>query len=174
MVAVWSGLNRTLNRLDAIAGDPELLDEQAAVEALRRLQNALHLANEQLYGLVPPAGTETAHAELADALVSARDATAEVADAAEEDGLDGIAPLLHAWRGALFRIRLARLRLVPPRPRAAAPAEAAPEGLLAPFVAFLLALVGAAGFVAGATLGIWPLWAAGLVAVCGSVLAYRP
>jgi hypothetical protein len=41
-------------------------------------------------------------------------------------------------------------------------------------VAFLLALCGALAFAAGATLGLWPVWVAGLLAVCGSVVAYRP
>jgi hypothetical protein len=46
--------------------------------------------------------------------------------------------------------------------------------LVAPLAAFVLALAGALAFVLGATIGPWPLWAAGLLAVCGSVLAYRP
>ena len=28
--------------------------------------------------------------------------------------------------------------------------------------------------VAGATFGLWPVWSAGALAVCASVLAYRP
>ena len=28
--------------------------------------------------------------------------------------------------------------------------------------------------VAGATLGLWPLWTLGLIGVCASILAYRP
>jgi hypothetical protein len=43
-----------------------------------------------------------------------------------------------------------------------------------PLTAFLLALGGALAFVAGATLGAWPLWSLGIVAVCAAVLAYRP
>jgi hypothetical protein len=43
-----------------------------------------------------------------------------------------------------------------------------------PLIAFLLALLGAVSFVAGATLGLWPVWSAGALAVCASVLAYRP
>jgi hypothetical protein len=41
-------------------------------------------------------------------------------------------------------------------------------------VAFLLALLGALAFVLGATLELWPVWSAGVVAVVASVLAYRP
>jgi hypothetical protein len=48
------------------------------------------------------------------------------------------------------------------------------DGIGQPLAAFLLALGGALAFVAGATLGAWPLWGAGIVAVCASVLAYRP
>ena len=44
----------------------------------------------------------------------------------------------------------------------------------APLVAFALTLCGAAVFVAGATLAAWPLWAAGMLAVVGGLLAYRP
>jgi hypothetical protein len=44
----------------------------------------------------------------------------------------------------------------------------------APLAAFLLALGGALAFVVGATVGPWPLWVAGILAICGSVLAYRP
>jgi hypothetical protein len=65
------------------------------------------------------------------------------------------------------------MRLAPPPPRRpAAPDE--PANLARPVAAFLLALGGSLAFVAGATLSLWPLWAAGLVAVCGSVVAYRP
>jgi uncharacterized membrane protein HdeD (DUF308 family) len=48
------------------------------------------------------------------------------------------------------------------------------EGIARPLIAFLLALVGALSFVAGATLELWPVWSAGVLAVCASVLAYRP
>ena len=88
-------------------------------------------------------------------------------------GAAGVEPLLHEWRGALFRVRLARLRVAPP----AAPAVAElddRDGVARPLAAFLLALGGAVAFVAGATIGAWPVWAAGMVAVCGSCLTYRP
>lgn len=172
MGELWTGLSRTLTRLDGAASDPEALDDGAA-DALRRLQYSLHLACEQAYGLVPPPGAQSAHAELTAALAGARDATAEVAEACEAWGAEGVQPLLHEWRGALFRVRLARMRLVPPAPRLSAAVDA-PAALTRPLVAFLLALAGSLAFVAGATLSLWPLWVAGLVAVCGSVVAYRP
>jgi hypothetical protein len=174
MGELWSGLARTLARLDGVASDPDELDEDAAV-ALRRLQYSLHLAHEHVYGLMPPPGATAAHAELATALAGARDATAEVAEAVSIWGAEGVTPLLHEWRGALFRVRLARLRLTSPAAvPGAAPGERVDEAFLRPLVAFVLALVGALGFVAGATVGLWPLWAAGLAAVCCSALVYRP
>jgi hypothetical protein len=174
MGELWSGLARTLARLDVIAGEPTVLEEDAAAIALRRLQYALHLASERVYGLSPPPGAETAHAELADALACARDATGEIAEAASLWGADGVEPLLHEWRGALFRVRLARLRLASPVPKPfLEPGENA-TGIAGPLVAFLLALFGAVAFVAGATLGLWPVWALGMLAVGGSVLTYRP
>ena len=174
MGELWTGLARTLTRLDVIAGEPTRLDGEAAADSLRRLQYALHLASEHAYGLSPPPGAATAHAELADALACARDTTAEIAQAASIWGAEGVGPLLHEWRGALFRVRLARLRLAsaPVVPRAEPLDE--PSAVAAPLVAFLLALGGAVAFVAGATVGLWPVWALGLLAVCGSVLAYRP
>ena len=78
--------------------------------------------------------------------------------------------MLHEWRGALFRVRLARLRLT-------GAADAAPRRrgdeiprLHAPLVASGAHVVGAAAFAVGATLGPWPLWVAGMLAVCVSLL----
>jgi hypothetical protein len=161
---LWSGLSPTLRDLDETTGD---------LRALQRLQYALHVASEDAYGLEPPPDAASAHAELAAALASARDATADVAEACRRGGAELAQPLLYEWRGALFRVRLARMRLAPPAPRAPR-ATNADDSLVRPAVAFLLALGGALAFVAGATLAVWPLWAAGLVAVCASLLAYRP
>jgi hypothetical protein len=173
--ALWTGLSRTLGRLDRFAGDSERLEDVNAEPALRHLQYSLHLASEHAFGVEPPAGAETAHAELAAALAAARDATAEVAETIADWGADATYPLLPEWRGSLFRVRLARLRLALPaaeRPREQPPAD--DEGIARPLIAFLLALVGALAFVAGAVLGDWQVWAAGLLAVSSSVLAYRP
>jgi hypothetical protein len=161
---LWSGLSPTLTGLDDLPAD---------VQALRRLQYALHVASENAYGIEPPPGAASAHAELADALVCAREATSEVADACEIWGADGAQPYLYEWRGALFRVRLARMRLATPE-RARREEPEPDEGLGRPLLAVLVALAGALAFVAGATLGVWPLWAIGIAAVCISVLAYRP
>jgi hypothetical protein len=151
---LWSWLSPTLT----------YVDEPADVQSLRRLQYALHVASEHAYGLEPPEGAASAHAELADALATARDVTGELAAGSS---------VLDEWRGALLRVRLARMRLAPPAPPAE-PELPPADGIAQPLAAFLLALGGALAFVAGATLGAWPLWSAGIVAVCASVLAYRP
>lgn len=171
---LWPGLVRTLSLLDALAADPAKLDSETATAALARLQYSLHVGSEHVYGIEPPAGAETAHADLADALACARDATAEVAEAAEW-GTAGVQALLPEWRGALFRVRLARLRLAMPDPRvevAVEPEE--PRSIARPLVAFVLALAGAAALVGGAVFAIWPLSAAGIAAVGASVVSYRP
>jgi hypothetical protein len=171
---LWSGLARTLSRLDLAASEPERLDDIDAAPSLRRLQYALHLAAEHAYGLEPPPAVASAHAELADALACARDATADVAEAVSIWGAAGVTTLLHEWRGALFRVRLARMRLASPSPPVAVDAEQFEPALARPLAAFALALLGALAFVAGATLQIWPLWVVGLAAVCGSVVAFKP
>ncbi|HEX6761469.1 MAG TPA: hypothetical protein VF094_01585 [Gaiellaceae bacterium] len=174
MGELWPGLASTLSHLDVLACEPDGLDDEAAPGALRRLQYSLHVAWEHLHGLQPPPGAASAHAELADALVCARDATAEVAEAALAWGAEGVAPLLPEWRGALFRVRLARLRLAAPAARRERTPTPTPAALAPALLAVGLALAGALAFVAGATLGLWPVWAAGLVATAAAVLAYRP
>ena len=173
MVALWADVGHTLGRVDELADEPDELASDRGVSALRRLQYRLHLASEQAYGLIPPAGSASAHAELRDALACARDLTGNVADAVEDDGSDGVLQLLHEWRAALFRVRLARLRLASPAMEPDEP-DSGHVGIAAPLIAVLLALAGAGAFVAGATLGIWPLWLAGIVAVTATVVVYRP
>src|SRR4051812_23116935 len=107
MGELWSGLARTLTVLDRLAAEPERLDEDETPDLLRRLQYTLHAVGERVYGLAPPPGTEGAHRELWAALAGARDATGEIVDALEEDGLHAAELLVHEWRGALFRVRLA-------------------------------------------------------------------
>jgi hypothetical protein len=172
--ALWSGLARTLTELERLAADPEELDDDQVLASLKRLQYRLHVSSEDAFGISPPTGVEPVHAELAAALAGARDATAELVEALEEDGLDAALMCLHEWRGALFRVRLARLRLTVP----AAPAPAAPRPQVrdwrAPLLALLLAIGGTAAFVGGAASDFWPVWAAGLVAVGGAFISYKP
>ena len=175
MGELWTELSRALTRLDRLAAEPDRLDHDSTVASLSRLRYSLHLAAEHTYGVAPPVGAESAHAELGAALAAARDATAEVAEAALDSGTEAVAPLVPEWRGALFRVRLARLRLASPAPRQeAVDAPDVADGIARPLTAFLLALGGAVAFALGATLGYWPVWVLGLVAVCISVLVYRP
>ena len=148
-------------------------EDEDSLELLRRLQYRLHSASERAYGFAPPAGIEPVHAELAAALAGARDATAELLDAVDEGGAEAALLFVHEWRGALFRVRLARLRLSAPRTR---PEEHEPEferSLRRPLLAFALTLAGSIAFATGAVAGPWPLWAAGLMAVCASLILYR-
>src|SRR5215208_6275413 len=108
---LWRGLQPTLSNLDSLAATPaeELLDRGG--ELLPRLQYELHTAGELALGIVAPAGTEGEHADLAAALAAARDATAQLLEAVESGSLEAVAALTYPWRGALFEVRLARLRL---------------------------------------------------------------
>jgi len=167
MAGFWSGLSGTLRALDSIAADPDRLDE-GALPPLRTLQYRLHRSSELLEGVEPPAGARDGHDELRDALVDARDATADVAEAIDLGGRDAAAELLFEWRGALFRVHLARMRL-----GSAEPAPETPPPLVSTAMASGFALLGAVAFVSGAALGLWPLWAAGLALVAGGLIAQR-
>lgn len=170
--ALWSGLAATLLRLEALAAEPERLADDGALSELSHLQYALHAASENLRGLTPPADGRPGRDELASALALAREATGELVELIELEGAEAAQPLIFEWRGALFRIRLARQRLESHGSQAVAPD--ARRGLHAPAVAVVLALGGAAAFVLGATSGSLPLWASGAAAVCASLLVYRP
>ncbi len=172
LAGLWSELHRTLRRLESLAGR-ELAEP--AVDELARLQYALHLYGERMVGMMPPRGAEASHDELSDSLACARDATAEVAQAAGLGGWTLAAPLVYEWRGALFRVRLARMMLTAPQVRAVEPEpDADGAGVLPPLIAFGLTAAGAAAFTCGAIMSIWPLWAAGMVAVVAGLLVYRP
>jgi fatty acid desaturase len=91
--------------------------------------------------------------------------------------------LLLEWRGALFRVRLARLRALE-RSRVAAQERSQrtadePRGrqdrtAVSAVVATILILGGAFLFTAGAVLVAWPVWAAGLALFAGGFVLYRP
>jgi hypothetical protein len=173
--ALWSGLARTLAALERLAADPTGLDDEEVLDTLKQLQYRLHVASEDAYGISPPSGVEPVHTELAAALAGARDSTAELVEALEEDGLDAALVYLHEWRGALFRVRLARLRLtVVPAPAVQEVEHTQTVGVRAPLLALAVAVLGAAAFVTGAALDMWPLWAVGLTAVGCAFIAYRP
>jgi hypothetical protein len=175
VAGLWRDLARTLGRLDELARDPvPAFEEGPALDELPALQYSLHRAAELAYGLEPPEGAEGAHGELASALEEARDATAEIAACVEAFGPEAAAGLVHEWRGALFRVRLARMRLAGPRPPKAERAQKQDSSVLAPIVAFMLALVGAVAFATGATTDQWKVWAAGLVCVVAGLAVYRP
>jgi hypothetical protein len=168
MAGFWSGLASTLHGLEALAADSHRLDE-STVDALRLLQYRLHWSSEALAGVEPPMGAREQHEELADALAEARDATGEIAEAIDLRGRAGAHEQLFEWRGSLFRVRLARMRLTS-RP-AIAPPAVFPRAAAA---ATALTVLGVGAFVAGAVLILWPLWATGLALVGGGYLAYRP
>jgi hypothetical protein len=157
IAGVWTDLRTTLHRLEVLAADPDdALARDDAPERLGGLQYSLHRSAELVTGLEPPLGAEPAHEELAEALTEARDATAEIAYLLEVDDADATQPFVYEWRGALFRVRLAQLRLAGPAATATAssrtPAQSSRRALLA------LALVGiglltALGLIAFALLG---------------------
>lgn len=176
LTGLWKRLSWALTELESIAGDPaELFDEESVLDRLPSLQYALHAASELALGLRPPAGAEIAHAELAAALAGARDATAEIAEVLEHGGGIAAEPLLPEWRGALFRVRLARLRVATPKPLPAElETEPEPTARGDALAATILVLGGATVFATGATLQLWPVWALGLALFASGVLVYSP
>jgi hypothetical protein len=175
-------LGGTLIRLERVAEAPPEEIVAEAREELPALQYTLHASAELALGLDPPARVGPLHAELVDALAQARDATAEIVGAVDEGDDDLITRLLPEWRGALFRVRLARLRALersPLRLPAEEPVSATRsrgEVTITPttLVATVLVIAGALLFTAGAVLAAWPLWAAGLALFGGGFVLLRP
>jgi hypothetical protein len=162
-------LGRTLRRLETLAVRPPEEHGSGSVDELTRLQHALHRLAERY----------ASHPDLSAALESARDATGELVETAAGSGWRAAAPLVYEWRGALFRVRLARLRALErtPLPAAEAPFErldARHEPSASALVATALVIVGALVFTAGAVLAAWPLWAAGLALFGGGFVLFRP
>lgn len=176
LTGLWKRLSWALTELESIAGDPaELFDEDSVLDRLPALQYALHAASELALGLRPPAGAEIAHAELAASLAGARDATAEIAEVLEHGGGIAAEPLLPEWRGALFRVRLARLRVATPKPLPAElETEPEPTARGDALAATILAVSGATVFATGASLQLWPVWALGLALFASGLLVYSP
>lgn len=181
---LWEGLGVALTRLERIAEAPleRVLDE--AWEELPALQYHLHTGAELALGFQPPPGAQVVHEELVAALAQARDATAQVLLAADAYDDELVEQTLPEWRGALFRVRLARLRALE---RLSVPVRTdggrAPEVELhagtmgspaAAIAATCLAIAGAMLFTAGAVLAAWPVWAAGLALFAGGFVLFRP
>ena len=168
IAGLWRGLSDAIVELEHIAADPlARLSDPDELDGLPRLQYTLHAASEIVAGIAPPADAETSHAELASALAGARDATADVAEAVAFGGAEAAEPLVWEWRGALFRVRLARLRLVPVPEKPVATDE---ESARVAAYAVALTLAGAIVVGLGALLGEWPLAAAGLTLLACSLL----
>jgi hypothetical protein len=159
------------------AATDDFLDE------LPQLQYGLHAGAELAVGIDPPRGAETLHEELVAALAEARDVTAEIGQVLEIGDHELVEPLLPEWRGALFRVRLARLRAIEratvaigsdgdAEPRRHKPRREAAS--VSALVATALVIGGAFLFTAGAVLAAWPVWAAGLALFAGGFVLYRP
>jgi hypothetical protein len=171
-------------RLERIAESPSANAESELLDELPGLQYRLHAGAELAVGIDPPVGAEAAHGDLVAALADARDATAEIAGALEIHDSELVQSLLPEWRGSLFRVRLARLRVLERpagQPRSETVAEprrgetrAEDRISLSAVLATLLVFGGALLFTAGAVLVAWPLWAAGLALFAGGFVLYRP
>jgi hypothetical protein len=180
---LWERVGTALTRLERVADSTsdELVDEHA--DELPGLQYALHSGAELAVGIDAPDLAATLHAELVAALAEARDATADVSYALESGDPEAVEPLLLEWRGALFRVRLARLRALersrattaeqPPR-ASTRRRDRADRTAVSAIVATVLILGGAFLFTAGAVLVAWPVWAAGLALFAGGFILYRP
>jgi hypothetical protein len=184
VTGLWERVGAVLVRLERIADSPSTTAESELLDELPGLQYRLHAGAELAVGIDPPLGAEAVHGDLVAALADARDATAEITGALESHDSELVQSLLPEWRGSLFRVRLARLRVlerpaVQPRPETVAgprrretPAE--DRISISAVVATLLVLGGALLFTAGAVLVAWPLWAAGLALFAGGFVLYRP
>ena len=183
VAGLWQRLGTALARLERIAESPADQIAYEAQEELPSLQYALHAGAELALGIRPPIGAEPVHADLVAALSQARDATAEVAAALDDSDEELVERLVPEWRGALFRVRLARLRALeryplelgaPDLPKERAEASTEPALPVAAIAAAGLIVVGAVVFTAGAVLAAWPLWAAGLALFAGGFILFRP
>ena len=181
---LWEGLGTALARLERVAEAPAEAMAAERSEELRALQYTLHAGAELAHGIDAPPDSGAAHTELVAALAQARDATAEVVTALEEGDGELVERLLPEWRGALFRVRLARLRALERAPLRLPGADAPEAHPLAEtferpvsgtaLLATGLVVAGALLFTAGAVLAAWPLWAAGLMLFAGGFVLFRP
>jgi hypothetical protein len=180
---LWDGVGAALIRLERIAESPATALAEDVVEELHSLRYTVHRGAELAVGIEPPTGAEPLHEELVASLAEARDATAEIASLLDEGDVELVDPLLPEWRGALFRVRLARLRALE-----GTKIDLGSDGSVEPdttvrrrertsvsaIVATVLVVGGAFLFTAGAVLAAWPVWAAGLALFAGGFVLYRP
>jgi hypothetical protein len=180
---LWERVGTALTRLERIAESPSEELVEAHADELPGLQYSLHAGAELALGIDAPPAAASLHAELVAALGEARDATAEVAFALDNAEPETVDALLPEWRGTLFRVRLARLRVLEQsraagREQAAArdpsPGRRVTRSGVSAIVATALILGGAFLFTAGAVLVAWPIWAAGLALFAGGFVLYRP
>lgn len=181
---IWERVGTALVRLERVAESPLETATYDFLEELPQLQYSLHAGAELAHGIDPPRGTESLHEELVAALAEARDATSEAGHALEAGDSELVESLLPEWRGALFRVRLARLRAlersaVAPGSDSDGEAKRAPRAqrdraVVSSLVATVLVIGGALLFTAGAVLAAWPVWAAGLALFAGGFVLYRP
>ena len=167
---LWIDLELALARLDTLAADQDrLLDER---HTLPGLQYELHRAAEIVSGLTPPPGAAAVHEEFGQALAEARDLTSEMSEALSCGGCEAAAPLVWEWRGVLFRVRFARVRLERPRVQPAlCEGPASTTSRAQSIVAATAIAVGSALVLVAALLGLWLLVAVTLTGtVVGSVL----
>lgn len=180
---LWERVGAALVRLERVAESPAEAATDEFLGELPHLQYGLHAGAELAVGIDPPRGAEELHEELVASLAEARDITAEIGNALEGGDFELVDPLLPEWRGALFRVRLARLRAIeratvtigsdgdaePPRRRRSRELPS-----VSALVATGLVIGGAFLFTAGAVLAAWPVWAAGLALFAGGFVLYRP
>jgi hypothetical protein len=179
---LWERVGTALTRLERIAESPSEDFLEAHADELPGLQYSLHAGAELALGIDAPLSAEALHAELVAALAEARDATAEVAFALDNAEPETVEALLPEWRGTLFRVRLARLRVLERSREAGRERAVAREATtsrssrsgVSAIVATVLILGGAFLFTAGAVLVAWPIWAAGLALFAGGFVLYRP
>ncbi len=172
MAGLWIDLHRTLARLDRVAADAELLLDD--VDSLPTLQYELHRAAELVDGLAPPDGAESVHEELVEALAEARELTAEIAAGLAHGGVEAAAPLVWEWRGALFRVRFARVRLERRRlaPVVADAVSAPPQRR--PLLAAAAVAIGSTLVLLAALLGLWLVVAFMLAGTVAGSVVLRP
>ncbi|MHB8641428.1 MAG: hypothetical protein ACYDA3_00860 [Gaiellaceae bacterium] len=173
VAGLWIDLRAVLRDLDALAADPELLLDER--DSLPALQYELHCAGELAAGLTPPDSAELEHDELIDALAGARELTSEISEALERGGAHAAAPLVWEWRGALFRVRFARLRLERPQPLPAPPSAApAPKPHHPPALTVGAVAAGSALVLFAALLGLWLLVALTLAGTLAASVLLHP